>query len=45
MEFIEGGSLDSVLKKRRLEIPQIVDLAAQVADALDAAHCLPDRAP
>ena len=38
MEFIEGGSLDSVLKKRRLEIPQIVDLAAQVADALDAAH-------
>ena len=38
MEYIEGGSLDSVLKKRRLEIPQIVDLAAQVADALDAAH-------
>jgi len=38
MEFIEGGSLDSVLKKRRLEIPQVVDLAAQVADALDAAH-------
>ena len=38
MEFIEGGSLDSVLKTRRLEIPQIVDLAAQVADALDAAH-------
>jgi serine/threonine protein kinase len=38
MEFIEGGSLDSVLKKRRLEIPQIVDLAVQVADALDAAH-------
>ncbi len=38
MEFIEGGSLDSVLKARRLEIPQIVDLAAQVADALDAAH-------
>jgi serine/threonine protein kinase len=38
MEFIEGGTLDSVLKTRRLEIPQIVDLAAQVADALDAAH-------
>ena len=38
MEFIEGGSLDSVLKKRQLEIPQIVDLAVQVADALDAAH-------
>jgi serine/threonine protein kinase len=37
MEFIEGGSLDAVLKARRLEIPQVVDLAAQVADALDAA--------
>ncbi|MHB0961333.1 MAG: protein kinase domain-containing protein [Pirellulaceae bacterium] len=38
MEFIAGGSLDAVLKKRRFEIPQIVDLVAQVADALDAAH-------
>lgn len=38
MEFIEGGSLDAVLKKRRLDNAQIVDLAAQVADALDAAH-------
>ena len=39
MEFIEGGSLDHVLLKRgRLPIPQIVDLAVQVADALDAAH-------
>ena len=38
MEFIEGGSLDSALKTRRLEIAQIVDLAAQVVDALDAAH-------
>ena len=38
MEYIEGGSLDSVVKTRRLEISQIVDLAAQVADALDAAH-------
>ena len=39
MEFIEGGSLDHVLEKRgRLPISQIVDLAVQVADALDAAH-------
>ncbi len=39
MEYIEGGSLDHVLEKRgRLPIPQIVDLAVQVADALDAAH-------
>ena len=46
MEFIEGGSLDNVVEKRgRLAIPQIVDLAVQVADALDAAHSQPDRAP
>jgi serine/threonine protein kinase len=38
MEYIEGGSLDAVLKKRPLEIRQIVDIAVQVADALDAAH-------
>jgi len=39
MEFIEGGSLDRVLEKSgRLAIPQIVTLAIQVADALDAAH-------
>ena len=38
MEFIEGGSLDTVLARRRLEIPEVVDVAAQVADALDAAQ-------
>ena len=38
MEYIEGRSLESVLKNRRLAIPQVVDVAAQVADALDAAH-------
>ena len=38
MEYIEGGSLESVLKNRRLEISQVVDVAVQVADALDAAH-------
>jgi serine/threonine protein kinase len=38
MEYIEGGTLDVVLKQGSLEIPQIVDLAVQVADALDAAH-------
>jgi predicted Ser/Thr protein kinase len=38
MEYIEGGTLDAVLQKAPLPIPQIVDLAAQVADALDAAH-------
>jgi serine/threonine protein kinase len=38
MEFIEGGTLDCVLERKRLEIPEIIDLATQVADALDAAH-------
>jgi serine/threonine protein kinase len=39
MEFIEGGSLDHVLKERgRLTIAQVVDLGVQVADALDTAH-------
>jgi serine/threonine protein kinase len=38
MEFIEGGSLDDRLQKQRLDTSQIVSLAAQVADALDAAH-------
>jgi serine/threonine protein kinase len=39
MEFIEGGTLDHVLVKRgRLPIAEVVDLAVQVADALDAAH-------
>jgi serine/threonine protein kinase len=39
MEFIDGGSLDHILKKQgRLPITQVVDLAVQVADALDAAH-------
>jgi serine/threonine protein kinase len=38
MEFIEGGSLDIRLQKQRLDTSEIVSLAAQVADALDAAH-------
>ncbi len=38
MEFVEGASLDTLLARRRLDIPQIVDVVAQVADALDAAH-------
>ena len=39
MEFIEGGSLDHVLETRgRLPIAEVVDLAVQVADALEAAH-------
>lgn len=38
MEYIEGGSLDTRIRKQRLDISEIVSLAAQVADALDAAH-------
>lgn len=38
MEFIAGRSLDAVAKAGPMEIRQIVDVAVQVADALDAAH-------
>src|SRR5262245_45395638 len=38
MEYVEGQTLDAKLKGRALETAQIVDIAAQVADALDEAH-------
>ncbi len=38
MEFVEGLPLDEVLKQGPLEISRVVEIAAQVADALDAAH-------
>jgi serine/threonine protein kinase len=38
MEFVEGQSLDAVVKRGPLEIPRVVHIATQVADALDAAH-------
>jgi eukaryotic-like serine/threonine-protein kinase len=38
MELVEGQSLDIALKQGPLEVPRIVEIAAQVADALDAAH-------
>src|ERR1700733_1061287 len=38
MEFVEGQSLDLVAKQGPLEIFRIVEIAIQVADALDAAH-------
>ncbi|MBI3467182.1 MAG: serine/threonine protein kinase [Planctomycetes bacterium] len=38
MEFVEGQSLDTVVKQGPLEISKIVEIAVQVADALDAAH-------
>ena len=38
MEFVEGQSLDDVVKQGTMEIPRIVEITSQVADALDAAH-------
>src|SRR3954447_6065912 len=38
MEFVEGKSLDAVVNQGPLEIARVVEIAAQVADALDAAH-------
>src|SRR5712692_5744687 len=38
MEFVEGQSLDTLVKRGPLEISKVVAIAVQVADALDAAH-------
>src|SRR5437868_14595772 len=38
MEFIEGEPLDRYLQLRQLELQELLDLAIQIADALDAAH-------
>jgi len=38
MEFVEGQSLDALVKHGPLEMARIVEIAEQVADALDAAH-------
>jgi serine/threonine protein kinase len=38
MEFVEGQSLDALVKQGPLEIARVVEIAVQVADALDAAH-------
>jgi serine/threonine protein kinase len=38
MEFVEGRSLDLLVKHGPLEIAKIAEIATQVADALDAAH-------
>jgi serine/threonine protein kinase len=38
MEFVEGQSLDALVKHGPLEMARVVEIAEQVADALDAAH-------
>jgi len=38
MELLEGQSLDNLLAKGQLPIPRVLEIAIQLADALDAAH-------
>src|SRR5436190_18977120 len=38
MEFVEGQSLDAVVKQGPLEMTRLAAIGVQVADALDAAH-------
>ena len=38
MEYIEGGTLEDRIKKRPLKLDEAARIAAQVADALKAAH-------
>jgi Tol biopolymer transport system component/tRNA A-37 threonylcarbamoyl transferase component Bud32 len=38
MELIEGEALDKYLARHQADVQEILDLAIQIADALDAAH-------
>lgn len=38
MEYLEGKSFDKVVRSGRLTVPQSIDIAGQVAEALDYAH-------
>jgi serine/threonine protein kinase len=38
MEFLEGRTLNEVIRERRLSINEIVDIGVQIASALDYAH-------
>ncbi|MCC7240460.1 MAG: protein kinase [Acidobacteria bacterium] len=38
MELLDGETLDQRLSGRPLELPQLLDIASQIAEALDTAH-------
>src|SRR5437867_1716006 len=38
MELVEGETLDRRLAMRRMEVSEILDIAVQIADALETAH-------
>jgi hypothetical protein len=38
MEFIEGIALDEKMRAERLGVTKLLDIATQIADALDAAR-------
>ncbi len=38
MELVEGEPLDRYLERHRIELEELLDLAIQITDALDAAH-------
>src|SRR6266478_2741712 len=38
MEFVEGQTLDALVRQGPLQISQVVNIGIQTADALDAAH-------
>jgi len=38
MRFMDGGSLDDLLRQRRLTLPEVATFLSQIASALDHAH-------
>ena len=38
MEYIEGSTLQAIIRRARMAVPEALDVALQIAGALDAAH-------